>query len=344
MVRPGLWSIGVPFPDNPLGYTLVYLIESDRGPVLVDAGWDDDESWDALVAGFRAAGADIAECFGVLVTHVHPDHHGLSGRVRDASDAWVAMHERDAFTVEHLSSSMARDEAAPGADAAGLHRRAVRRADRRRGHRGRAGRRATRHRSTSRSAASVRSPCRTATSPTASGWTSPGGTSTRCGRPGTRPATCASTSRPSGCCCRATTSSRRSPRTSRSRGATAAATRSATSSTRCGKVAALDATEVLPAHRHRFADLPGTGRRDHPSPPRSPRRHRDDPRRRGRVAVADRRPADVEPAVGAVPADAAPLGGERDRRAPALPDAAQPCRAPQGRPPVHVRPPGGLTA
>jgi len=21
-VRPGLWQIGVPFPDNPLGYTL----------------------------------------------------------------------------------------------------------------------------------------------------------------------------------------------------------------------------------------------------------------------------------------------------------------------------------
>jgi glyoxylase-like metal-dependent hydrolase (beta-lactamase superfamily II) len=108
-VRPGLWSIGVPFPDNPLGYTLVYLLESDRGPVLVDAGWDDDESWDALVAGFRAAGTDVAECYGVLVTHVHPDHHGLSGRVREASDAWVAMHERDAVTVERLSSAMAQD-------------------------------------------------------------------------------------------------------------------------------------------------------------------------------------------------------------------------------------------
>jgi glyoxylase-like metal-dependent hydrolase (beta-lactamase superfamily II) len=108
-VRPGLWSIGVPFPDNPLGYTLVYLIESDRGPVLVDAGWDDDESWNALVAGFAAAGTDVADCYGVLVTHVHPDHHGLSGRVREASDAWVAMHERDAITVEHLSSAMAQD-------------------------------------------------------------------------------------------------------------------------------------------------------------------------------------------------------------------------------------------
>ena len=32
-------------------------------------------------------------------------------------------------------------------------------------------------------------------------------------------------------------------------------TRSATSSTRCGKVAGLDADEVLPAHRQRFGDL-----------------------------------------------------------------------------------------
>ncbi|MCU1501252.1 MAG: Beta lactamase [Ilumatobacteraceae bacterium] len=109
VVRPGLWSIAVPFPDNPLGYTLVYLIESDRGPVLVDAGWDDDESWDALVDGFRAAGTNVAECYGVLVTHVHPDHHGLSGRVREASDAWVAMHERDAVTIQHLSSAMEQD-------------------------------------------------------------------------------------------------------------------------------------------------------------------------------------------------------------------------------------------
>jgi glyoxylase-like metal-dependent hydrolase (beta-lactamase superfamily II) len=113
-VRPGLWSIGVPIPENPLGYTLVYLIASDRGPVLVDAGWDDDESWDALVAGFRAAGTDVANCYGVLVTHVHPDHHGLSGRVREASDAWVAMHDSDAATVGRLSSAMEQDDHARG--------------------------------------------------------------------------------------------------------------------------------------------------------------------------------------------------------------------------------------
>lgn len=37
------------------------------GPVLVDAGWDDDESWAAVQEGFRVAGADVADCAGVLV-------------------------------------------------------------------------------------------------------------------------------------------------------------------------------------------------------------------------------------------------------------------------------------
>jgi glyoxylase-like metal-dependent hydrolase (beta-lactamase superfamily II) len=104
-VLPGLWSIAVPFPDDPLGYTLVYLFETERGGVLVDAGWDDDVSWEALVAGFVAAGTTVADCYGVLVTHVHPDHHGLSGRVREASSAWVALHERDAAMVTRMSSS-----------------------------------------------------------------------------------------------------------------------------------------------------------------------------------------------------------------------------------------------
>jgi glyoxylase-like metal-dependent hydrolase (beta-lactamase superfamily II) len=98
-VRPGLWSISVPIPHNPLGYTLVYLLESDRGPVLVDAGWDDPTSWTALVQGVATTDHHIGDCYGVLVTHHHPDHHGLSGRVREVSGAWIAMHAEDAQIV-----------------------------------------------------------------------------------------------------------------------------------------------------------------------------------------------------------------------------------------------------
>ena len=96
---PGVWSIKVPFPDNPLGYTLVYALATDRGPVLVDAGWDDPVSLAALESGLEHIGTGLAEVHGVLVTHHHPDHHGLSGAIRDASGCWIGMHAEDAKVV-----------------------------------------------------------------------------------------------------------------------------------------------------------------------------------------------------------------------------------------------------
>ncbi|ARP70006.1 hydrolase [Streptomyces pluripotens] len=95
----GVRSVQVPIPDNPLGHTLVYAVDTDRGPVLVDTGWDDPASWDALVAGLVALGTSVREVYGVVVTHYHPDHHGLSGRVREASGSWIALHAADAAIV-----------------------------------------------------------------------------------------------------------------------------------------------------------------------------------------------------------------------------------------------------
>ncbi|WP_431047796.1 MBL fold metallo-hydrolase [Streptomyces sp. P1-3] len=104
----GVWSIPVPIPDNPLGHTLVHLLDTDRGPVLIDTGWDDPAAWDALTTGLTACGTAVSDIHGVLLTHHHPDHHGLSGRVREASGAWLAMHAADAAVVRRTCA------AAPG--------------------------------------------------------------------------------------------------------------------------------------------------------------------------------------------------------------------------------------
>ena len=50
-VRPGLWSIPVPIPINPLRYVLVYALELHNGVAIIDAGWNTDEAYDALSAG-----------------------------------------------------------------------------------------------------------------------------------------------------------------------------------------------------------------------------------------------------------------------------------------------------
>ncbi|MFE5815148.1 MBL fold metallo-hydrolase [Streptomyces sp. NPDC056479] len=101
----GVKSIQVPIPDNPLGHTLVYVVDTDRGPVLVDTGWDDPTSWNTLAEGLAACGTAPAEIHGVVITHHHPDHHGLSGRVREASGAWIAMHAADAAIVRRTRTT-----------------------------------------------------------------------------------------------------------------------------------------------------------------------------------------------------------------------------------------------
>ena len=100
-VRPGLWSIPVPIPNNPLRYVLCYAIESDVGVTLVDTGWPGDEPWDALISGLEQIGANVGDLTGVLLTHAHPDHHGLASRLRDVSGCWIAMHSLEA---DHLSN------------------------------------------------------------------------------------------------------------------------------------------------------------------------------------------------------------------------------------------------
>ncbi len=67
---------------------------------LVDAGWDTDEAWAALSGGLTTAGGSISDVRAVLVTHIHPDHYGLAGRVREASGAWIGLHPADAVMLD----------------------------------------------------------------------------------------------------------------------------------------------------------------------------------------------------------------------------------------------------
>src|SRR5258708_366548 len=102
-VTPAVWSVPVMMPDNPLRYTLSYLLLADTGAVVVDPGWESDAGWEDLLRGMRTAGLAPDRVTGIVVTHVHLDHHGLSRRLSEASGAWIAMH---AAEVQNLPARM----------------------------------------------------------------------------------------------------------------------------------------------------------------------------------------------------------------------------------------------
>ncbi|MCO4253331.1 MBL fold metallo-hydrolase [Pseudarthrobacter raffinosi] len=97
-----VWSIPVPFPDNPMRYTLSYLLLGDIDAILIDPGWDSDVGMDHLAAGLRQVDLGPSDLTGIVATHHHSDHLGMAARLRKASGAWVALGENE---VRRLSAS-----------------------------------------------------------------------------------------------------------------------------------------------------------------------------------------------------------------------------------------------
>jgi glyoxylase-like metal-dependent hydrolase (beta-lactamase superfamily II) len=109
-VRSGVWSIPVPIPSSPLRYVLSYLIEHRSGFVMVDTGWDHAEGDRVLRAGLETAGIPLTAITAILISHVHPDHHGLSRAIAADSGAWIGMHQReDQFLTGHADTGAIRD-------------------------------------------------------------------------------------------------------------------------------------------------------------------------------------------------------------------------------------------
>ncbi|MEE9201972.1 MAG: MBL fold metallo-hydrolase [Dehalococcoidia bacterium] len=93
-VIPGIHQIKVPIPDNPLGFLNCYLVQGKSGWLMVDTGWYTQEAFNALEAGLKDMGLGFADIETIVVTHVHADHYGLAGRIKQVSPATKLLAHR----------------------------------------------------------------------------------------------------------------------------------------------------------------------------------------------------------------------------------------------------------
>lgn len=95
-----LWSLALPIPGESLAYVLAAVHVDPSGAVaVVDPGWDSDEAWAALTGFLGVVGRSVTDVTAVVVTHAHPDHVGLAGRLRAESGAPVLLHEREQASI-----------------------------------------------------------------------------------------------------------------------------------------------------------------------------------------------------------------------------------------------------
>jgi glyoxylase-like metal-dependent hydrolase (beta-lactamase superfamily II) len=94
-VFSGIYQLKVPIPNSPLGWVLPYLIPGDDGYTLVDSGWNTPEAFAALEDELRSLSLTFDDIKRLLVTHVHPDHYGLAGRIKEVCGAQIIIHQRE---------------------------------------------------------------------------------------------------------------------------------------------------------------------------------------------------------------------------------------------------------
>ncbi|MEX0786050.1 MAG: MBL fold metallo-hydrolase [Dehalococcoidia bacterium] len=94
-VISGLYQLKVPIPNNPIGFVLPYLIPGDDGYTMIDCGWNTPEAFAALESELAEVGVPFDRIKRLIVTHVHPDHYGLAGRVKEVSGCEVIIHQRE---------------------------------------------------------------------------------------------------------------------------------------------------------------------------------------------------------------------------------------------------------
>ncbi len=105
---PGVTTISLPMPWE-LESVNVHLIELDEGFLLVDSGIATEECFEALEGALQQHHIQWRDIRMLCLTHLHPDHIGLSWKILELSGARLLMHRAEA---EYLAL-VARETRAP---------------------------------------------------------------------------------------------------------------------------------------------------------------------------------------------------------------------------------------
>lgn len=90
----GIHLIPAPLPFKSPPWVNAYVIEASDGLFLLDCGTDWEPGRDALRQGFADLGLSESGVHTLIVSHLHPDHVGMSARLVEEWGCRFVMHER----------------------------------------------------------------------------------------------------------------------------------------------------------------------------------------------------------------------------------------------------------
>lgn len=102
----GIHLVPAPLPFPTPAWVNCYAIEADDGIVLIDCGCDWEPGRAALESGLAAVGLAGAAIHTLIVSHLHPDHVGMAGRVVAEHGCRFVMHRRAAARMDRYNDTV----------------------------------------------------------------------------------------------------------------------------------------------------------------------------------------------------------------------------------------------
>jgi glyoxylase-like metal-dependent hydrolase (beta-lactamase superfamily II) len=101
----GIHLIPAPLPFKSPAWVNAYAIEADGGILLLDCGTDWEPGREAIREGLSRLGLDESAVHTLVVTHLHPDHVGMSARLVRELGCRFVMHERAATAIDRYNDT-----------------------------------------------------------------------------------------------------------------------------------------------------------------------------------------------------------------------------------------------
>jgi len=99
-VAPGIYQLILPNPPQATPrYVNAYLVRGNNGYLLIDTGWE-EKALVSLQKQLTKIGIGFKDIEQVVITHAHPDHYGLAGRLKQLSGAKLALHYLETGVIE----------------------------------------------------------------------------------------------------------------------------------------------------------------------------------------------------------------------------------------------------
>jgi len=101
-IIPGIYQLRLPIPStsNQISHVNVYLVQGNDGCLLIDTGWNIPKSFSILEEQLRELGFGFEDITQIIITHMHGDHYGLSGKLKELSQATIALHQVEKALVD----------------------------------------------------------------------------------------------------------------------------------------------------------------------------------------------------------------------------------------------------